>query len=65
MLCSSCSKLALPQANKTCVKCKSVIYNNISILCELCSTKTKQCSVCLKNIVLSNRSSGCGCGGKK
>lgn len=65
MLCPGCSKLAFSQSNKTCVRCKSIIHNNISVLCDLCSTKNKQCSACLKNLVTQSRTPGCGCGGKK
>ncbi len=68
MLCPSCSRLAFLQANKTCIRCQSSVSNNISILCEFCSSTERQCAVCLKKIITASQRAigrGCGCGGKK
>ena len=62
MLCHSCSKLVLLPTNKSCRKCQNIIYNNLVILCDNCSTINKQCSICLKTILPVNRHKGCGCG---
>ena len=67
MLCSNCSKLALSNSNKNCSRCKAVINNNLSVICDACSANGKQCSVCLKKIVSQqarNAGRGCGCGKK-
>jgi hypothetical protein len=68
MLCSNCSKLAMLVTKRICIRCKSLVSNNISILCELCSKTEKVCSVCLKKInveLKQQRYRGCGrCGGK-
>jgi hypothetical protein len=68
MLCPSCSRLAILQASKTCIRCQLTINNNLSVLCDFCSSTEKQCSVCLKKIVTPEQRAvgrGCGCGGKK
>ena|SRR5271157_1433910 len=73
MLCSSCSKLQILYTNKTCMKCQGNVQQNISILCEACSSTSKSCSACLRKIYrgLSNpiynaRGGGCkSCGGRK
>ena len=63
MLCVNCAKLVLLNLNKKCIKCQGSVFNNLSILCESCSAKEKQCSVCLKKIQLvSERYRGCNCG---
>lgn len=65
MICANCSKLAFLKTNKNCIKCQSVIFNNLFVLCDFCSNTEKKCAVCLKNVLLSNKQSrGCGCGGK-
>jgi hypothetical protein len=67
MLCPNCMKLAMLHSNKICVRCQGQIINNISVLCETCSNKEKQCSVCLKKIIpqaIRNAGRGCGCGHK-
>jgi hypothetical protein len=67
MLCSNCSKLALLNSNKTCVRCKGSVLNNIAVLCDGCSIKEKKCAVCVKTIISnSDRATkrGCNCGGK-
>ena len=50
MLCNSCSKLALMPASRTCVRCKGIIFNNISVVCDNCSNLEKLCSICLKKM---------------
>lgn len=50
MLCGACKKLAVLNTNKTCMKCKSAVYNSISVICESCSNNNKCCSACLKKI---------------
>lgn len=65
MLCTSCSKLAQLHTNKVCSRCKGSVFISISVICEKCSSKTKQCSACLKNISSpSSKSGGCGQCGK-
>ncbi len=65
MLCTSCSKLALLSVNKHCIKCQNVITNNLSILCDFCSSTEKQCAICLKKMqTASSRYRGCNCSGK-
>jgi len=64
MLCPNCSKLAFVGATKLCVRCKRQVFNNLSVLCTGCSDTTKQCEVCIKNIVPPQRNRGCGCGKK-
>lgn len=68
MFCDSCNQLSILSANKICVKCKSIVYNNLSVLCDVCSTTNKQCSICLKKIVSAqerNKNRGCGCGKRR
>ena len=48
MLCASCSNLAFLQCNKKCNKCQGQVYNNVSVICEPCSSSEGICSVCLK-----------------
>lgn len=67
MLCSNCSKLSFLYTNKICIKCQSAVLNNISVLCEQCSSSNLICSVCLKKIInnnsISNKIGGCkSCG---
>lgn len=50
MLCSICSKLLRLATNKKCVKCQGSVYNNISIICDICSQNEKACSACLKKV---------------
>ncbi len=74
MICESCSKLAILEANnKKCRNCKSDVLDNLSIICSACSKRDLVCSICLKKIYLINkakrnisfRSGGCSsCGGK-
>lgn len=64
MLCPNCSKLAILYTNKRCLHCQSIVLQNISVICESCSTKNKKCSACLKNINNSQNTKhyygGCG-----
>jgi hypothetical protein len=68
MLCSNCVKLAILSTNKKCVRCQGIVYTNLNVLCEQCSTNEKTCSICLKKIVSQAermKGRGCGCGSKK
>jgi hypothetical protein len=65
MFCVNCSKLALLMTRRLCIRCQSVVLNNLSILCEYCSNSEKVCSICLKKIKTvedSNKSRYRGCG---
>ena len=70
-LCPSCSKLALLNTEKICLKCKGKIYNRLSCICDKCSEQEGVCSICLKKVnnTLSSKSGkifgGCGSCGKK
>lgn len=67
MLCSNCSKLANVASNKKCIRCQGNINNNLSVICDFCSSTEKQCSVCIKKIITAEQRSagrGCGCGKK-
>ncbi len=68
MFCSTCSKLAILYTYKRCIKCQSVIHQNISVLCDNCSKLEKCCAACLKKIydVFNHpKMTGCkGCGKK-
>jgi hypothetical protein len=48
MLCVNCSKLSFLNTKKHCIRCDGDVYNNISVLCEICSNTEKVCSVCIK-----------------
>lgn len=50
MYCLNCSKLVFLPLNKKCIKCQGIVKNNISVLCETCSSQEKICSSCLKKI---------------
>jgi hypothetical protein len=50
MLCNACSKLAFLNASRVCMRCKGSILNNLSVVCDNCSTLEKLCSVCLKKL---------------
>ncbi len=65
MMCASCSKLAFLYTKKSCLRCKADVLVTIATICELCSTKDKVCSVCLKKIpTVTSKKGGCGCGKK-
>lgn len=66
MLCVNCSKLAFLSLIKNCIKCHGTVNNNLSVLCESCSSSERQCSVCLKKIhnPAPPGYKGCGCGKK-
>lgn len=51
MFCASCSKLAfMVNANRLCLRCNQHVNNNLSVLCESCSTQDSVCAVCLKKV---------------
>lgn len=62
MICSQCTKLLNKQKQKKCMKCNNTISYTLTILCEECSLKTKQCSICLKKIMDNTNTKDCGCG---
>jgi hypothetical protein len=70
MFCSHCSKLAILNAIRICVRCQGHITNNISCICDKCSKDQNICSICLKKIssgIGKNGNGlrrGCRCGGK-
>lgn len=67
MLCPNCSKLAILHTNKSCVRCQGAVLTNVAVLCDFCSSGSKQCAVCLKKIVSEAERAlkrGCNCGGK-
>lgn len=65
MFCSNCSKLSYMHTKKNCIKCQAVVFNNISTICERCSSSDLVCSVCLKKIsnnnFVANKNIGFGC----
>lgn len=50
MLCSACSKLLLIDNKRICLRCKGGIYNNLSVICDICSKQENICSICLKKM---------------
>jgi len=50
MLCPNCSKLSMTYTTKICVRCQGSINNNLSCICDNCSTSESVCSICLKKI---------------
>ena len=50
MLCPTCSKLAVVYLNKKCIRCQGGVLQNISVICDTCSSREKQCSACLKKV---------------
>lgn len=61
MLCTSCSKLIMMVAGRTCSKCSNKTNGSLSILCDDCSDESKMCSMCLKKMIpISTRQYGCG-----
>lgn len=65
MICKNCSKLAMLKANKKCKKCNLFVNNNLSVICDSCSTKNNICSICLKHVNLNNNiRKSCNCGRK-
>jgi len=66
MFCASCMKLNRMTAERICLRCRSRVFYNISVICQNCATKERICSACLKKVnpVNPNPSRGCGCGGK-
>lgn len=65
MLCPNCSKLAIIAANKKCLRCQGLILNNLSCICDNCSSNELMCSICLKKMAPNNTRKqtkfGCGC----
>lgn len=69
MLCNACSKLVLMNHKRSCLRCKGIISNNLSVVCDNCSALERLCSICLKKLYDTSKSnkikSNCGgCGGK-
>lgn len=65
MLCVNCLKLgSVPSTVRKCCKCNEQIHNNISVICDGCSSKEKICSVCLKktqrSLPITNKCKACG-----
>lgn len=54
MFCPGCSKLAILNVNRICVRCQGAILNNLSCICDACSKTQSVCSICLKKINLNN-----------
>lgn len=50
MLCINCSKFATNSNKRGCVRCKSIILNNLSVICDNCSKIENMCSICLKKL---------------
>jgi hypothetical protein len=50
MFCPECSKLAILNTNRICVRCQGFILNNLSCICDKCSKEQNVCSICLKKI---------------
>jgi hypothetical protein len=53
MLCPQCSKLAILNTNRVCIRCQGKILNNLSCICDKCSLEQSLCSICLKKINLN------------
>lgn len=70
MFCSQCSKLAILNTNRVCVRCQGSILNNLSCICDNCSKQQNICAICLKKISSAMGPNGnilrrgCRCGGK-
>lgn len=71
MLCSNCSKLAILNTIKSCIRCRGEVHQNISIICEICSLSEKVCAACFKKVfigfsspVYKNMYGGCRACGK-
>lgn len=67
MFCKNCLNLNKLATKRKCLRCKSEIVNNLSVLCTSCSDSSKECEICLKKIqnssVLKYNFGGCGsCG---
>lgn len=50
MLCPQCTKLAILNTKKSCVKCHGEVLNKLSSLCDKCSLEQSVCSICLKKL---------------
>lgn len=70
MFCAQCSNLVILHTNKVCARCQGNITNNLSCICDKCSSDQKICSICLKKMSLNIGQNGkairrgCRCGGK-
>lgn len=53
MQCSECSKLSIQTGSKKCKNCKSDIYDNLSAICNKCSSRDLVCSICLKKVYVN------------
>lgn len=71
MFCNQCTKLAILNTNRICMRCQGAINNNLSCICDKCSLEQSLCSICLKKIdinVIQNktpRRKGCKACGQK
>ncbi len=70
MLCEVCSKLASMPSNRICLRCKGIISNNLSVICDNCSNQERLCAMCLKKLYsiskINRPQSNCShCGGGK
>lgn len=50
MFCETCSKLAILHSNSSCRNCKGAVYNNLSVICDVCSKRNNTCSACLRKL---------------
>jgi len=50
MFCANCSKLSILYTSRICIRCNGIVLDNISVLCEQCSSSEGLCSACLKKI---------------
>lgn len=58
MLCANCSKLAILKTRRICIRCQGHILDNLSCICDRCSTEQNICSICLKKINLNIAKNG-------
>jgi hypothetical protein len=71
MFCPECSKLAVLNTKKICVRCQGLIVDNLSCICDKCSREQNMCSICLKKLHIVNGQNvnpirrGCSACGKK
>ena len=64
MLCAACAGLLILHTKKVCIRCKSIIYTNLYVLCDKCADQDQVCNICLKKINknIKNNTVGCRCG---
>lgn len=53
MFCHNCSKLAILNTNRICIRCQGSILDNLSCICDKCSQEQNICSICLKKLHLN------------